>query len=61
MKSSEPAPDTSAQSDYALDVLSGVVAQMDMVLLDMIRALGRQPGESALEFEMRAMCEARRA
>ena len=58
MQSSEPAPDTSAQSDYALDVLSSVAARMDMVALDLIRARGRLPGESALEFELRSMSEA---
>jgi len=49
---------TVAESDYALDVLSAVAAQMDMVAWDLIRARGRAPGESALEFELRCISEA---
>lgn len=63
MKSSdhdEPRRDTSELSDYALDVLSGVAAQMDMTAYDLICACGRQPGESALCFELRCMSEAKR-
>ncbi len=56
----EPKRDTSELSDYALDVLSGVAAQMDMTAYDLIRARGRRPGESALCFELRCMSEAKR-
>lgn len=52
------AVDRSRESDYALAVIGDLTARIDTAVYEAARARGRQPGESALMFELRCIDEA---